>query len=110
MLKNIIFDFGNVLCLFDPDYIARGFVDPDADPEGYRLFQKVVRRDWEGLDRGTVDYDAYIQESMEMLPGLPSWGCRRLFPGLVQTHAASSRNGGLSPGAAGGWDGHLPAL
>ena len=68
MLKNIIFDFGNVLCLFDPDYIARGFVDPDADPEGYRLFQKVVRRDWEGLDRGTVNYDAYIQESMEMLP------------------------------------------
>lgn len=68
MIKNVIFDFGNVLCLFDPDYIACGFVDPDEDPEGYRLFQQVVRRDWEGLDRGTVDYAQYIAESMTLLP------------------------------------------
>ena len=49
MIKNVIFDFGNVLCLFDPDYIACGFVDPDEDPEATACFS---RSSGAGLGRG----------------------------------------------------------
>ena len=54
-MKNIIFDLGNVLILFDP----LGYVNKSVSPEKREKFLDVVfrSREWENLDLGTLSYE-----------------------------------------------------
>lgn len=53
MIKNYIFDFGNVIIKFDPYYMASAFIDDEKDIE---TVAKVVfdRLYWKSLDDGTI--------------------------------------------------------
>ncbi|MPN35596.1 hypothetical protein SDC9_183094 [bioreactor metagenome] len=67
MIKNVIFDFGNVICRFDPEAMARNFCENDEDAKllADTLFEPVV---WEEMDKGFVDMETY---GKEMIPQLP---------------------------------------
>lgn len=64
MLKNIILDFGGVVCGYNPDAILSHFYDEIDRP----LVKPVIYRDWAALDAGTIDYDAYARETVSLLP------------------------------------------
>lgn len=53
MIKNIIFDFGQVLVHFDPHYMVTRYVTDEAD---VKLLETVVfdRLYWDRLDEGTI--------------------------------------------------------
>ena len=63
--KNIIFDFGNVIGKFDGKYIMQPFC---ASEEDCSLLCSVIDKKWGELDKGTVDYDEYIEECLTALP------------------------------------------
>ena len=54
-MKNIIFDLGNVLVLFDPS----GYVNNSVVPEKREKFLDVVFKsiEWKNLDLGTLTYN-----------------------------------------------------
>lgn len=63
--KNIIFDFGNVIGKFDGKYIMQQFCESEEDCS---LLCSVIYKKWGELDKGTVDYDEYIEECLAALP------------------------------------------
>lgn len=67
MIKNIIFDFGNVICRFDPDEMAKNYCETDEDAKllAKTLFDQIV---WEEMDKGYLDMEDY---AAEMIPQLP---------------------------------------
>ena len=67
MLKNVIFDFGQVLVRFEPSYMVGKYVH---DPEDKALLEKVVfdRLYWDRLDAGTIGDDEVVALCKERLP------------------------------------------
>ena len=63
--KNIIFDFGNVIGKFDGKYIMKQFCKSEED---CALLCSVIYKKWGELDKGTIDYDEYIEECLAALP------------------------------------------
>lgn len=63
--KNIIFDFGNVIGKFDGRYMMEQFCDSKDD---CNLLCSVIYKKWKDLDKGTLDYNEYIKECLEVLP------------------------------------------
>lgn len=63
--KNIIFDFGNVLGTFDPDYILKQFCD---SPEDFPILYDAAYKNWQALDAGSIDYEDYIQTALASVP------------------------------------------
>lgn len=64
MLKNIIFDFGGVVCGYNPDQLISDFYSD----EDHALAKAAIHRNWPALDEGTVDYQAYADETAALLP------------------------------------------
>ncbi|MFK4784779.1 HAD family hydrolase [Fusobacterium sp. MFO224] len=66
MLKNIIFDLGNVLIEFNP----YKFVDENVDDKYKEEFLKVVflGKQWKEMDRGTLEYSDAMKYFKEKLP------------------------------------------
>lgn len=58
-IRNLVFDMGNVLLLFDADVILRRAGIDDADDR--RLFERVIMASdvWQDYDRGTVEKTAF---------------------------------------------------
>lgn len=69
MIKNIVFDLGNVLISFQPDtYLFRRFNNQQIISE---LYQKVFRsQDWVELDRGTITEKEVIEKFYRLYPHL----------------------------------------
>ncbi len=67
MIKNIIFDFGQVLVKFDPEYMTEKYVTDFSDS---KLLQKTVfdRIYWDKLDLGTISDEELIKEVCSRLP------------------------------------------
>lgn len=63
--KNIIFDFGNVLGTFDPQWILQHFCDNEEDVS---LLSDAIFTNWQALDEGRIDYRQYIGEALGKLP------------------------------------------
>lgn len=63
--KNIVFDFGNVIAMFDGLAILRAFCDSQEDSD---LLRDIVYRQWPDLDRGLLEYDDYLQSTLELTP------------------------------------------
>ena len=67
MIKNIIFDFGQVLVHFNPYYMASRYAASESDA---RLLSEVVfdRLYWDKLDDGTISDEEVVRLSCERLP------------------------------------------
>ena len=67
MIKNIIFDFGNVLLEWNEDKVASNYSNNKEEQE---ILKKVIFKsnDWLKLDDGTIDYKQAITLFKENLP------------------------------------------
>ena len=67
MIKNVVFDCGQVLIHFDPKYMVERYVTEPADAS---LLQEIVfdRLYWDALDRGTVSDEAVKDAICARLP------------------------------------------
>lgn len=67
MIKNVVFDFGQVLIHFEPSYIVSGFV---TDPDDAELLESVLfdRFYWDQLDAGTISNDEILAHCAHRLP------------------------------------------
>ena len=67
MIKNIVFDFGNVLVRYSPEYLTAPYVDNEED---LKLVSEVVfdRLYWDRLDKGTITDEEVVRLSCERLP------------------------------------------
>lgn len=63
--KNIVFDYGNVLGVFDPEYILRQFCDSEED---FPVLYDALYENWQGLDAGKADYVQCIETALSKLP------------------------------------------
>ena len=66
MLKNIVFDLGNVLIEFNP----QKFVNENVENKYKEEFFKIVflGKEWQELDKGTLEYSDAINYFKEKLP------------------------------------------
>ncbi len=67
MIKNIIFDCGNVLINYDEHYIA-SFFSNDADDIDVLAKVAMARKYWDAFDAGTLTPEAYKEEVKKELP------------------------------------------
>ena len=67
MIKNLVFDFGQVLVHFDPKYMTEQYV---KNKEDAKLVEEVVfdRMYWDKLDLGTISDEEVLEESYNRLP------------------------------------------
>ncbi len=64
MIKNIIFDFGNVIAKFEPRKIAAHFCDESDIP----YIMEAVFKNWGDIDAGRIEYDAYVENAKSLVP------------------------------------------
>ena len=67
MIKNIVFDFGQVLVHFDPDYMTGKYIQ---DKDDLRLVSDIVfdRLYWDKLDSGDITDDEVVEAVKKRLP------------------------------------------
>ncbi len=67
MIKNVIFDFGQVLVHFEPSYMVGVYVTDESDK---RLLEEVIfdRLYWDRLDMGTITDEETMERVKERLP------------------------------------------
>lgn len=67
MFKNYIFDFGQVLIKFDPDYMVSAFV---SDIKDKKLLIPIIfdRLYWNGLDDGSLSHNEAKEAFLKRLP------------------------------------------
>lgn len=75
MLKNVIFDFGGVVCTFSQDAILDDFCTGEA----HARLKPVLFRSWQALDEGTADYEEYVAETLKLLDGEDKQIARHFF-------------------------------
>lgn len=64
MIKNIIFDFGNVIAKFEPTKIAAHFCDEEDIP----CIEEAVFKNWNDIDAGRVEYAEYVEKAKALVP------------------------------------------
>ncbi len=67
MIRNLIFDFGQVLVRFDPDRITGAYV-PDPDDRALLCEALFDRRYWDRLDDGTLTEEEILCKVTPTLP------------------------------------------
>ena len=75
MLKNVIFDFGGVVCTFSQDAILDDFCTGEA----HARLKPMLFRSWQALDEGTADYEEYVAETLKLLDGEDKQIAQRFF-------------------------------
>lgn len=67
MIKNVIFDFGQVLVRFDPDYMVGVYVSDEQDKALLAdvLFDRLY---WNELDKGTLEDEELLALARKRLP------------------------------------------
>lgn len=67
MIKNVIFDYGQVIIHFEPKYMTEKYIEPGEDAD---LLQNVVfdRLYWDRLDAGTITNEETMSLVKERLP------------------------------------------
>lgn len=66
MIRNIVFDFGNVIGRYDSEELIGRFCPEGADR---KLFRQAVFYDWALLDAGKITYEDYTAQALDRLPG-----------------------------------------
>lgn len=64
MIKNIVFDFGNVIAKFDADYICSFY----CGSENAEVFRDIIFDNWADLDAGYIEYEDFKKEKIDRLP------------------------------------------
>lgn len=66
-IKNVIFDFGQVMVRFEPSYMVGKYV---TDKDDAKLLEEVVfdRLYWDKLDKGTITNEKTLEECRKRLP------------------------------------------
>ncbi|MBR4073711.1 MAG: HAD family phosphatase [Clostridia bacterium] len=84
MIKNYIFDFGQVIVKFDPFYMTSVYIKDETD---CRIAKEVIfdRLYWDKLDEGTISDGEVIKEICNRLP-------ERLHKGAVEAYENWYRN------------------
>ena len=75
MLKDVIFDFGGVVCTFSQDAILDDFCTGEA----HARLKPVLFRSWQALDEGPADYEEYVAETLKLLDGEDKQIAQRFF-------------------------------
>ena len=75
MLKDVIFDFGGVVCTFSQDAILDDFCTGEA----HARLKPVLFHSWQALDEGTADYEEYVAETLKLLDGEDKQIAQRFF-------------------------------
>lgn len=75
MIKNVIFDYGNVICKTDIRALIRSFAENE---ENFLLMEKAVCENWGDVDAGG-DYHAYKMNAASRLPERLRASCVRFF-------------------------------
>lgn len=67
MIKNVVFDFGNVLVLYSPEYIASQYLEEGEDK---RLIIEILfdRLYWDKLDDGSITDEELVRLACGRLP------------------------------------------
>ncbi len=67
MIKNIVFDFGQVMIRFEPSYMVGRYV---SDKQDAALLEEVIfdRLYWDKLDAGTISDEKVINACLSRLP------------------------------------------
>ncbi|MBQ2661743.1 MAG: HAD family phosphatase [Clostridia bacterium] len=65
MIKNIIFDFGNVIAKFEPMSIAAHFCEDEKDVS---CIIKAVFENWGDIDAGRIEYKDYVEKAKSLVP------------------------------------------
>ena len=67
MIKNVVFDFGQVLVRFEPEYMTGQYIKDEND---IKLMSQVLfdRLYWDKLDKGTISDEEVVALSNERLP------------------------------------------
>lgn len=78
MIKNVVFDFGNVLIRFDPLYMTEKYVE---DGDDARLVAEVVfdRAYWDRLDGGTISDAEVVCLARQRLPARLREGAEQVY-------------------------------
>ena len=78
MIKNLVFDFGNVLIRYEPEYIVSQYV---TDPEDKGLLTEVLfdRLYWDPLDDGSITDEEVVTYSCARLPERLHSICREIY-------------------------------
>ena len=66
-IKNVVFDFGQVIVRFEPSYMVGRYVSDEADAA---LLEEVIfdRLYWDKLDRGDITDEEVMRACRERLP------------------------------------------
>ena len=67
MIKNIIFDVGNVLFGYDPNHVLNQLLPENKYHDSY-LTHFINADIWQDLDRGTVDESSLIDKLVNLIP------------------------------------------
>ena len=78
MIRNIIFDMGNVLLTYDPHYIVSQLTEKD---ENRQLLQKAIFEapEWAQLDAGTIEEEKFLALVQSRLPEALHQEVRTIF-------------------------------
>lgn len=78
MIKNLVFDFGQVMVRFDPTYIAGKYTE---SPEDAHILASVLfdRLYWDRLDSGSISDEEVITESKKRLPERLHSACEKAY-------------------------------
>ncbi len=77
MIKNVIFDFGNVLARFDPEALGKKYAQTAEDAA--RLTSVIFDDRWADYDGGRMTYEEHLAGSLERLPEALHEAAARLF-------------------------------
>lgn len=82
MIKNIVFDLGNVLVSFHPNK----FVNENVPAPYKEIFFKTVfgGQEWKDLDRGTLEYDEAVKTFSDKIPQ-----CSKIIKDLFDNNIVS---------------------
>lgn len=89
MIKNVVFDFGNVLIGYDPYYMTSRYVE---NAEDARLISDVLfdRIYWDRLDSGTVTDSEVVRLASARLPQRLHAACEKVYYNWVHNLPAIS--------------------
>ncbi len=77
MIKNVIFDFGNVLARFDPRSIGQKYAENESDAD--TLMSVIFDGRWADYDGGRISYEDHLAGSLARLPERLHGAAVRLF-------------------------------
>ncbi|MCF2625126.1 HAD family phosphatase [Fusobacterium perfoetens] len=80
MVKNIVFDLGNVLIKFKPEEFTEKNISEKYREDFYRIVFK--GQEWADLDRGVLEYDEAVKIFSEKLPQCAE-GIKKLFDNYI---------------------------